>query len=423
MFVRLKSTGCHLLPGALLWIAWISLASVPRPLTAGDWPQILGPHRNGEAENEKLADTWPSDGPKTVWQRPVGRGYAGLAVVGQTGILFHRIENEERVEALDVASGKELWHFAIPTTYVSGISPDDGPRCVPLIHGDKIIVFGVQGTLACLRLADGKKEWIHDTHAEFRASEGYFGAGSSPIVEGDKVIVNVGGAKAGAGVVAFSLASGKVLWQVGHDDASYSSPVAATVGKTRHLIVETRLTTYSLDPENGNIRFQTAFGQRGPTVNGANPTVMGDRLFLTASYGVGAVFARIHDAAIDTLWASDDLLSTQYATCITDRGVIYGIQGRDDVGRTSLRAIDPDQQKVLWQKDDFGYGTLLKADGKLLAQKTEGLLVLLRCDPARYVELASAQIFTTKTFALPALSAGRLYVRDDHTLKCLDLGR
>jgi hypothetical protein len=146
-------------------------------------------------------------------------------------------------------------------------------------------------------------------------------------------------------------------------------------------------------------------------------------LFLTAAYGVGAVFARIHDAAIDTLWASDDLLSTQYATCIADRGLIYGIQGRDDVGRTSLRAIDPDQQKVLWQKDDFGYGTLLKADGKILAQKTEGMLVLLRCDPARYVELASAQIFTTKTFALPALSSGRLYVRDDHTLKCLDLGR
>ena len=418
-----KSAGRRLLPAVLLGIALVGLPNVPRPLAAGDWPQILGTHRNGAAENETLADAWPADGPKTLWQRPVGRGYSGLAVVGKTGILFHRVENEERVEALDVASGKELWHFAIPTTYVSGISSDDGPRCVPLVHGDKVIVFGVQGTLACLRLADGTKEWSHDTHAEFRASEGYFGAGSSPIVEGDKVIVNVGGAKAGAGVVAFSLASGKVLWQMGHDDASYSSPVAATVGNTRHLIVETRLTTYSLDPENGSIRFQIAFGQRGPTVNGANPTVMGDHLFLTASYGVGAVYARIHDAALETLWASDDLLSTQYATCIENRGLIYGIHGRDDAGRASLRLIDPEQQKVLWQKDDFGYATLLKADGKILAQKTDGTLVLLRCDPARYVELASAQVFTTKTFALPALSSGRLYLRDDHTLKCLDLRR
>ena len=404
-------------------VVLIGMASTAHQLQAGDWPQILGPHRNGEAENESLADSWPSDGPKAIWQRPVGRGYAGLAVVGQTGVLFHRIEDEERVEAIDVATGKERWHFAIPTSYTSGISPDDGPRCVPIIHGDQVIVFGVQGTLACLRLTDGAKVWSQNTHSEFRATEGYFGAGSSPIVEGDKVIVNVGGAKTEAGVVAFSLSSGKVLWKVGREDASYSSPVAVTVGRTRHLIVETRLTTYSFDPETGKIRFQLPFGQRGPTVNGANPTVIGDHLFLTASYGVGAVYGRMHDASFDTLWASDDILSTQYATCIADRGLLYGINGRDDVGRASLRLIDPANQKIVWEKADFGYATLLKADGKLIAQKTDGGLVLIRCSPDRYVELASASIFTGKTFALPALSHGRVYVRDEHTLKCLDLSR
>jgi outer membrane protein assembly factor BamB len=338
-------------------------------------------------------------------------------------VLFHRIEDEERVEAIDVATGKERWHFSIPTNYVSRISSDDGPRCVPVVHGDKVVVFGVQGTLACLRLADGSKVWSHNTQAEFRTTEGYFGAGSAPLVEGDKVIVNVGGAKSGAGVVAFALSSGKMLWSVGHDDASYSSPIAATVAGTRHLIVETRLTTYSLDPESGKIRFQLQFGQRGPSVNGANPTVIGDHLFLTASYGIGAVYGRIHEASFDTLWASDDILSTQYATCIAERGLLYGISGRDDVGRASLRLIDPANQKIVWEKSDFGYATLLKADGKLIAQKTDGGLVLIRCNPERYVELASTSIFTGKTFALPALSKGRLYVRDDHTLKCLDLSR
>lgn len=224
-------------------------------------------------------------------------------------------------------------------------------------------------------------------------------------------------------MVAFSLSAGKVLWKVGREDASYSSPVAVTIGGTRHLIVETRLTTYSFDPETGKIRFLLPFGQRGPTVNGANPTVIGDHLFLTASYGVGAVYGRIHDASFDTLWASDDVLSTQYATCIADRGLLYGINGRDDVGRASLRLIDPANQKVVWEKADFGYGTLLKADGKLIAQKTDGGLVLIRCNPEHYVELASASIFTGKTFALPALSNGRVYVRDEHTLKCLDLSR
>jgi outer membrane protein assembly factor BamB len=390
---------------------------------AGDWPQILGPHRDGRAEGESIAASWPAAGPKVVWERPVGRGYAGVAVVGERGVLFHRVENEELVQAFDVRTGKFSWKFAIPTSYVSGISPDDGPRCVPVIHGDRVIAFGAQGNLACVRLADGAKIWTVDTHAEFRAGEGYFGAGSSPIVEGDKVIVNVGGAKSDAGIVAFSLESGQLVWKATREDASYSSPVAVTVHGVRHLIVETRLKTVSLNPDNGSIRFEVPFGMRGPTVNGANPTVFGDRLFMTASYGIGAVFAKIGDTSAEKLWDSNDLISSQYATCIAEGGLLYGIHGRDDQGQASLRCIDPEKQKILWQKDDFGYATVLFADGKLLVQKTDGTFVLVKASPSQYTELASAQIFNTKTFALPALASGRLYVRDDRTLKCLDLRR
>jgi outer membrane protein assembly factor BamB len=294
---------------------------------------------------------------------------------------------------------------------------------VPVVHGDRVIVFGAQGSLACLRLTDGAKLWARNTHSEFRAGEGYFGAGSSPIVEGNKVIVNVGGAKDDAGIVAFSLETGEPVWKKTSENASYSSPVAVTVNGVRHVIVETRLTTVSLNPDTGSIRFEIPFGMRGPTVNGANPTVVGDRLFLTASYGIGAVFGKIGATSVEKLWESNDLISTQYATCIADSGVLYGVHGRDDQGRASLRCIDPDKQKVLWEKEDFGYATLLFADVKLLAQKTDGTLVLIKASPTQYTELASAQIFNTKTFALPALSAGRLFARDDHTLKCLDLHR
>ncbi len=390
---------------------------------AGDWPQILGPHRDGRAEKESLADAWPAGGPKLVWARPVGRGYAGVSVVGEQGVLFHRVENEELVEGFAAKTGKSTWKYAIPTSYVSGISPDDGPRCVPIIHGDRVIAFGVQGNLACLRLADGTKVWDRDTHREFQTGEGYFGAGSSPIVEGDKVIVNVGGKKTGAGIVAFALDTGKPLWNVTREDASYSSPIAVTVNGVRNVIVETRLKTVVLNPDNGAIRAELDFGMRGPTVNGANPTVLGDRLFLTASYGIGAVFAKIGATSLEKLWESNDLISSQYATCIADGGVLYGIHGRDDQGQASLRCIDPDKQKVLWEKEDFGYATLLWADGKLIVQKTDGTFVLVKATPTEYRELASAQVFNTKTFALPALAAGRLYARDDRTLRCLDVGR
>src|ERR1700733_10021417 len=151
------------------WVAacglWTTTAS------AGDWPQILGPHRDGRADHETLADAWPAGGPKLVWERPVGRGYAGVAVVGERGALFHRVESEEVVEAFAAKTGKSSWKYAIPTSYVSGISPDDGPRCVPIIHGDRVIVFGVQGNLTCVRLADGNKPLSRDTLAELRAGE------------------------------------------------------------------------------------------------------------------------------------------------------------------------------------------------------------------------------------------------------------
>jgi outer membrane protein assembly factor BamB len=415
-------TGTRLIRATALVLAAIG-AFVAATARAGDWPQILGPHRDGRAEGEKLSDSWPADGPKLVWERTVGRGYAGVAVVGERGVLFHRVENQEVVEAFDVKTGKPSWKYAIPTLYVSGISPDDGPRCVPIIHGDHVIVFGAQGHLACLRLADGTKVWAHDTHGEFGVPESYFGAGSSPLVEGDKVIVNIGGAKSEAGVVAFSLDTGKPVWHVLNETASYSSPIAVTLNGVRHVIVETRLTAVSLNPDTGQIRFETPFGMRGPTVNGANPTVVGDRLFMTASYGIGSMYAKIGDASVEKLWESNDLISSQYATCVADGGMLYGIHGRDDEGRASLRCLDPEKQKVLWEREDFGYATLLLADGKLIAQKTDGTIVLIKATPTQYTELVSAQVFNTKTFALPALAAGRLYVRDDHRLKCLDLHR
>jgi len=421
MALRLRRTWLGLF-GTFAAVLTVLCVTGPRAV-AGDWPQILGPHRDGRADGESLAESWPASGPKLLWERPVGRGYAGVAVVSDRGVLFHRIDNEEVVETFDAKTGKSGWKFAIPTTYVSGISPDDGPRCVPIIHRDRVIAFGVQGNLACLRLTDGKKLWARNTHGEFRAGEGYFGAGSSPIVEGNKVIVNVGGAKDDAGIVAFSLETGEPLWKKTSENASYSSPIAVTVNGVRHVIVETRLTTVSLNPDDGSIRFEIPFGMRGPTVNGANPTVFGDRLFLTASYGIGAVFAKIGNTSLEKLWDSNELISTQYTTCIADGGVLYGVHGRDDQGRASLRCIDPEKQKVLWEKEDFGYATLLFADGKLIAQKTDGTLVLIKASPAQYTELASATIFNTKTFALPALSAGHLYARDDHALKCLDLRR
>ncbi|MBI3467164.1 MAG: PQQ-binding-like beta-propeller repeat protein [Planctomycetes bacterium] len=393
------------------------------PITAlgGDWPQILGPHRNGIADDEHLASQWPTGGPKTLWQRPVGNGFAGVAVAGGRAVLFHRVKDQELVEAMDAVSGKPLWNTGFPTNFRAQIVDDDGPRCVPLIHQDSVYLFGAGGNLHCVSLATGDKKWSRAVYQEFRASEGYFGAGSTPIVEGDKLLVNVGGDRAGAGLAAFSPSSGKTLWQATDEQASYSSPTAATIEGVRHVIFVTRYNVVSIDPDSGAVRFRFPFGMRGPTVNGATPLVIDGHVFVSASYGVGAVFAKVGKDNAKQTWASNDVMSSQYPTCVYKAGYLYGIDGRQDAGAATLRCIDPRAGKVMWTEKGFGMATLILADGKLVIVKTDGELVLADPSPERYRPLNRAHVFRSTTRALPALANGLLYVRDTATLKCVDL--
>jgi outer membrane protein assembly factor BamB len=402
----------------LLLVAFVLIAS---PLSAGDWPQILGPQRNGVADGEKLAAAWPSGGPKTLWQKSVGHGFAGVAVAGEKAVVFHRIGDQEVAECLDSQTGKPVWKASFPTRYVSSISDDNGPRCVPLIQQDHVYLFGAGGGLHCVSLAEGKKLWSHECASEFGAPDGYFGAGSTPIVENGKLLVNVGAGRNQAGIVAFDCSTGNVVWKATDELASYSSPVAATVDGVRHVIFITRLNLVSLDPENGQVRFQFPFGARGPTVNAANPVLINGHMFLTASYGIGAVYARIGKSEVRTVWKSDDAMSSQYPTPIYHGGVLYGIDGRQDVGVARLRCIDPKDGSVRWTKENFGMAAPILADEKLLLMKTNGELVMAEPTPRAFKQLASAELFKGTVRALPALANGLLYVRDESTLKCVDL--
>jgi len=390
---------------------------------AGEWPQILGPARNGiAAADERLADRWPEGGPPIVWERPVGGGYAGAAVADGLAILFHRVNDDEVVESLDSATGKTLWTDASPTTFAPQVGGGNGPLCVPLVHGGRVITFGAQGVLRCLDAATGRRLWLRQTHREFGAPEGYFGAGSSPVVAGDHVIVNVGGSRKDAGVVAFSLATGETVWTATNEPASYSSPVIVDSGGEPHVLMVTRYACLLLHPRTGAIRWQFPFGQRGPTVNAATPLVLRDgRCLITASYGIGSVFGAFDRDSFTKTWEGTDALATQYCTPIAIGTHVYCIDGRDDVPPADLVCVDLGTGRAAWREANFGYGTLLAADGKLLAAKTDGTLVLMTAAPTGVSILARARPLTGTVRALPALASGRLYLRDDQTLKCLNV--
>jgi outer membrane protein assembly factor BamB len=389
---------------------------------AGEWPQILGPNRNGVAVDEKLVDSFPAKGPATLWEHPVGEGYAGVAVAEGLAVVFHRVEDKEIVEGLEAATGKPVWKQTFPATYQGGINPDRGPRCVPLIHKGSVYLFGAAGDLSSVVLKTGKKRWSRALENEFSIPPSFFGVGSTPIVEGEKLLVNVGDKK-GSGIVAFALSDGKTVWKATDEKGSYSSPTAATIDGVRHVIFVTRLSALSIDPDDGNVRWQFRYGDPGPTVNAATPLVIDGNLFLSASYGIGAVCRKIGKTSTQPVWANNDTMSSQFSTSVPHGGYLYGVDGRQDIPPARLRCFDPKSGKILWTEESFPVANLIIADGKLVIVTDNGNLILGAASPKAYRELGRTKLSRSETRALPALANGLLYVRDPKTLKCVDLRR
>lgn len=390
---------------------------------AGDWPQILGPARNGIAADDEQLIAWPSDGPKEVWTADVGQGFAGVAVRGDTVVLFHRTDEREVVEARSATTGRQQWAQPAAVDYRSGMSSDSGPRCVPLIHEDRILVFGIAGHLRCLARDDGSEIWSRDTWKDFGAPEGYFGAGSSPLVIGNVVVVNVGG-RSGAAVVGFDLKTGRTLWSSFDDTASYSSPIAITRNDRTQAVVITRLHTLFLNPADGDVIDSFPFGARGPTVNGASPVWIDDHAFVSSSYRVGSVLADCRGASVKAAELGEDLLATQYATPVRHGRLLYAVDGRQDIGSATVKCIDPLNKETLWQQPGFDYGTLLRVRDELIFLTCGGELIRFAADDAGYKESHRSTVLesTPRGYRLPALSNGRLYIRDDQQMKCLQVG-
>ena len=385
----------------------VALTVCVTSLHAEDWPQILGPHRNGATSD---AIHWGAAGPKTLWQHQVGAGYAGVAVADGLVIGFHRNEDQEMVEAWRADTGAPAWQTAFPATYRGGINSDRGPRCVPVIADGRVFVYGAAGDLHCVALKDGSKQWSRSLAKEYRALDGYFGAGSTPIVSGDLVLVNVGG-RAEAGLAALRVKTGETAWKHGDDNASYSSPTLARWNDRSYAVFVTRLHCVAVAPETGKELFRFRFGRTGPTVNAASPLVIGDQLFLSASYGIGAELHRFRGGELTNVWSNDQSMSSQYTTCVHKDGRLYGIHGREDIGTGSLRCIELASGKVLWeQATDIGHVLLCR--DKLLVTTVTGKLTLVDASPEKYNALAEHTVGDGVWRAIPAVSDGRIFLRD-----------
>jgi outer membrane protein assembly factor BamB len=403
-----------------LLLACVALAAAAQAF-AQEWPQFLGPERNGVYRGPALAETWPSRGPRVVWRRQVGQGFSGPVVAQGRVILFHRVSNQEVVESLDPRTGMTQWRYAYPTTYRDDFGFDEGPRAVPVVAGGVVYTFGAEGQLHAIDLAKGTKLWSEDTMRRFKVAKGFFGAAGSPIVEDGRVIANVGGPA--AGIVAFDAKTGKVLWTATNHQASYSSAVAATFGGRRVVVFLTRAGLVGLDPATGRIEFERPHRARmAASVNAATPLVVGDLLFLSAEYGPGAVLLRVNGSTLTELWASDEVLTNHYASSVHHNGFLYGYHGRQEFN-PSFRAVEMRTGKVRWSEDRFRAGSVTLAGERLLIVREGGEMILAAASPDAFTPIARAQVLPATVRAFPALSDGFVYLRNENTMIALDLRR
>jgi outer membrane protein assembly factor BamB len=384
------------------------------------WPQFLGPNRDGVYTGPAISENWPKDGPPTLWSFNVGEGFAGPVVSQGKLIMFHRKGDKEIIDCLQSLSGKSLWSFSYPTTYRDDFGFEEGPRATPAIAEGFVYTMGAEGTVHSVELASGKDVWSVATKEKFSARKGFFGMACSPLVEGNDVLLNIGGEN-GAGIIALDKASGKLHWKASEDEASYSSPVAATFDGQRRVLFFTRAGLVGVEPGTGKLAFQFPWRARmNASVNAATPLVIGDLIFLSASYNAGAILLQIKKDKPEKIWSGDDILSNHYATSVYHDGYLYGFDGRQEQG-PAFTCVALKTGKSVWREEHFGAGTVTVAGNNLLVLRETGELILAAATPEKWSVKNRAQILGSQVRAYPALAYSTLLARDKSKLIAVDL--
>ncbi len=407
-------------PAVARTLAILALVAASAVGWGQDWPQFRGQSRDGVVPSQESLPAFPAGGPRLVWERAVGSGFSAPAVTGGRLLLFHRQGGMEVVEALQAVDGERIWEFAYETTYKDDFGFENGPRATPVVANGRVFTFGAAGVLHCLDLETGAKRWSVDTHAEFGVRKGFFGAASTPLVLDGRVIANIGGAD-GAGIVAFDAESGAKVWTATDHEASYSSPVAARIDGRLLAIFFTREGLVAVEPETGRVAYERRWRSRSrASVNAATAVVLGDIVFLSASYGTGAIAMRLRNGQIEELWSGEDVIDNHYSSCVRSGSTLFGFHGRQEYGQ-SFRAADLVTGEVLWSSDRLPAGSVLRVGDRLLLLLETGELLLAAASREKFEVLARAQILGRETRAFPAVANGLLFARDKDTLVCLRL--
>jgi outer membrane protein assembly factor BamB len=381
---------------------------------AADWPQFRGPNRDGISAEAGLLKSWPAGGPRVFWKVPFGEGFSQVTAVKDRLYVLYGQGSDEVAAALDAATGKQVWRVRLDSKYKS--DQGNGPRSTPTVDGGLVYVLSASGKLAALNTANGRTAWQHDLEAEYGATAPGWGVSTSPLVEGNLLIVNVGGSN-NRSVMAFDKTTGKPVWSSQSDEAGYSAPIAVTVRGVRQIIVFTAGAIVSLAPKDGRLYWRVPW-RTDWDVNAATPIFFPpDKLFVSSGYDTGSALLHLKVAGNQVsaveVWKSREM-KNQFSSSVLHNGTLYGFDN------ATLKAIDAATGKERWKQRGHGHGSLIFAGGNLIVLSEKGTLLLLEATPQAYKELGAVRVLEGKCWTAPTLANGRLYLRNEEHLIALD---
>ena len=390
--------------GSVLWmVAPLAQQSAPT-----DWFQWRGPNRDGISAETGLLQDWPKSGPPQVWKiTGVGNGYSSFSTSGGRLYTLGARSGNEYVIAIDRATGRKLWETLNGRRYEN--DRGDGPRSTPTVEGDRLYVLGGSGDLTCLETATGRKIWSINLVQKFGGVNPYWGYSESPLIVGDRIIVNAGGRR--ASIVAVAKADGSTLWQQHSDGAGYSSPVLMRTGSLSQVIFFTESHTLAVDPRDGRLLWTYNKANNG-TANVATPIVRGTRVFVSSDYGTGAALLEVRAAG--NLATANEIYFTRdmrnhHASSVLVGDHVYGFSS------SILTALKFDTGTMAWRDRSIGKGSLIFADNRLYLYSEDGVIGLAEANPAGYREhgrFTLAQQSGLPTWSHPIITNGQLIIRD-----------
>jgi outer membrane protein assembly factor BamB len=391
---------------------------------AGDWPQWRGPTSNGHTAKGDPLPSRLGNSPDVVWQIDVGPGHSPPVTQGNLLAIAEQKDGSETLLLLDKRTGKLLWRTAYGETYEDRFGA--GPRCAPLLDGDRIYVQTCRGELSCLSVKDGSTLWGVDYQKKFKvkwiknknqneAAASRRGYSGTPLVDGDHLICQVGGIP-GTGVVCFDKLTGNVIWKSQDDLASFASPLITTIAGRRQFVTLATEKLFSVDTKNGEL----LWSQPVPTLyfrNVVTPIAVGNSVIAAShSEGMLCMGGTGSNGEAKRKWNAPKL-KINLATPVAVDGSLYSFAEKD-----RFICVDTATGKLNWEESGFGkfYASTLTDGKRLLVLGQMGELVLLKINPMEYEDLGRMQV-CGKTWSFPAYADGQLFVRDQKTLRRIKL--